>query len=117
MPQISVDYSDGVLLDPAEFVRNLHSRVAKLIDSPVDDCKTVFRRAEEFFVGLGGPRAATVYLEIKILSGRSPEVKKRLAEEVLTLLERSARPGPGVRAHLAVNVVEMDRDFYRKTSL
>ncbi|GAA2248180.1 MULTISPECIES: isomerase [Kitasatospora] len=118
MPQISIDYSEGVAFDRPAFVRDLHSRVAALISSPVDDCKTVFRKAEDFHVGHGGlPRAATVYLEIKLLSGRSRELRTELAEELLSLLERSVRPASGVRAHLAVNVLEMDRDFYRKSAL
>ncbi|MGK4579750.1 5-carboxymethyl-2-hydroxymuconate Delta-isomerase [Kitasatospora sp. HPMI-4] len=118
MPQLSIDYSEGVAFDQPAFVRELHSRVAALISSPVDDCKTVFRKAEEFHVGHGGlPRAATVYLEIRLLEGRSRELRTRLAEETLRLLERFVRPEPGVRAHLAVNVVELDRDFYRKTAM
>ncbi|KJK57360.1 5-carboxymethyl-2-hydroxymuconate Delta-isomerase [Saccharothrix sp. ST-888] len=117
MPQISIDYSAGVGFDRPEFVRNLHSQVAMLISTSVDNCKTVFRRVEELYVGHGGPQAATVYLEIRIIEGRDRATKAKLAAEILNLLARSVEVEPGVRAQVAVNVADHDREFYRKTSL
>ncbi|AUG75998.1 hypothetical protein CFP65_1082 [Kitasatospora sp. MMS16-BH015] len=113
MPQITVDRSWSVALDRAAFAAELHPLVAKTIDTEVASCKTRFRRIEECFVGDGDPSRAMVYLEIKILDGRSPEARTALSEAVLALLREHASVAEG-ELHLAVDVTELDDRFYRR---
>ncbi|MDH6575880.1 isomerase [Kitasatospora sp. MAP5-34] len=115
MPQITVDRSPTLRLDRRPFAAELHPLIASVIDSPVADCKTRFRRIEESFIGDGAPERAMVLLEIRLLSGRSPELKTELAERVLTLLQKHVVPEPGDELHLAVEVVDIDRAAYRKS--
>ncbi|GAA2141879.1 5-carboxymethyl-2-hydroxymuconate Delta-isomerase [Kitasatospora kazusensis] len=115
MPQITVDRSPTLRLDRRPFAAELHPLVASVIGSPAADCKTRFRRIEEAFIGDGTPERAMVLLEIRLLAGRSAEVKTELAERVLALLEKHAVPEPGDELHLAVEVVDVDRASYRKS--
>ncbi|MER5639876.1 isomerase [Kitasatospora sp. NPDC002227] len=114
MPQITVDRSWSVTLDRAAFAAELHPLVAGVIDGSVAECKTRFRRIEECFVGDGDASRAMVYLEIKIMAGRSAEVRTELTERVLELLQRQVGHAEGGELHLAVNVVELDGRFYRR---
>ncbi|MEV6210978.1 isomerase [Kitasatospora sp. NPDC051914] len=114
MPQISVDHSPSPGFDRRAFAAELHPLVAAVIGTTVESCKTRFRAAEETFVGDGDPACATVYLELKILAGRSPETRTELSEAVLDLLKRHVGAGP---VHLAVNVVELDGAVYRSAAL
>ncbi|MCU7821513.1 5-carboxymethyl-2-hydroxymuconate Delta-isomerase [Kitasatospora sp. DSM 101779] len=114
MPQISVDYSPRLGFDRRAFAAELHPLVAAAIDTTVESCKTRFRPVEDAFLGDGDPERAMVYLELKILAGRAPEARTALSESVLDLLKRHV---DGERVHLAVNVVELDREVYRTAAL
>lgn len=114
MPQISVDHSPGLTFDRRAFAAELHPLVATVINTTVEACKTRFRPSEEEFLGAGGPGRTAVYLELAVLTGRTPETRAELAEAVLGLLKQHVA-GPGV--HLAVNVVELDPGVYRTASL
>lgn len=114
MPQITVDHSDRLVLDRAAFAAELHPLVAKTVETTVDACKTRFRRIEESFIGDGDPAQVMLYLEVGILSGRTTEVKAELSDSILALLRSHATAAPGDRLHLAVNVVDLDRETYRK---
>jgi 5-carboxymethyl-2-hydroxymuconate isomerase len=113
VPQTSVDYSQGLAFDGRGFAAELHPLVAELVDSPVESCKTRFRAVEEEFLGDGDPGRSAVYVRLRILAGRPVEVRAELAERVLALLEKHV---PGGRVHLAVDVVEIDRDVYRSAA-
>ncbi|WP_405010420.1 5-carboxymethyl-2-hydroxymuconate Delta-isomerase [Kitasatospora sp. NBC_01539] len=114
MPQIFVDHSSGLAFDRRGFATELHPLVAAVINTTVEACKTRFRGTEEEFLGDGGPGRAAVYLELKVLAGRSPQTRAELSEAVLGLLKRHVT---GERVHLAVNVVELDPAIYRAASL
>ncbi len=115
MPQITVDRSPTLRLDRRAFAAELHPLIASVIDTTVAECKTRFRRIEESFIGDGTPERAMVFLEIRLLAGRSTERKAELAERILTLLQEHVVADPGDELHLAVDVVDMDRGTYRKS--
>lgn len=117
MPQITVDRSPGVALDRRAFAAELHLLVARVIGSPVADCKTRFRRIEECFVGDGDETRLMVFLEIKIMDGRSIELRAELTESVLKLLQEHASAPACGELHLAVDVTELDSRSYRKAVL
>ncbi|MEY9873604.1 5-carboxymethyl-2-hydroxymuconate isomerase [Streptacidiphilus sp. MAP12-33] len=109
MPQILVDHSADLAFDRPAFARELHPLVSKVIDSEISDCKTVFRSATHYLVGDGSPERPVVLVEIKILSGRSAELRAELSARVLGLLEAHVT----APVSLAVEVTELDRATYR----
>ncbi|MEV7564070.1 5-carboxymethyl-2-hydroxymuconate Delta-isomerase [Streptomyces tanashiensis] len=110
MPQITVDYSAP--LDRRGFARALHPLVVETVDTTLDACKTRFREVEELVVGDGAADDAVVHVEIALLSGRTDEVKARLADTVLDLLPAHLKATEGVR--LSVEIRDLDASYRKR---
>jgi 5-carboxymethyl-2-hydroxymuconate isomerase len=109
VPQILVDHSAGLDFDRQAFAKELHPLIAEVIESRISDCKTVFRTAADHLVGDGAGQHPVVLLEIKLLPGRSAELRADLSTRVLALLQAHVT----VPASLAVEITELDRATYR----
>ncbi|MCX4626098.1 isomerase [Streptomyces sp. NBC_01443] len=117
MPQITVDYSASLsdAFDRRGFADALHPLTARIADTPVDTCKTRFRRAEETFVADGAPEHALVHVELALLPGRTDEVKAELSRAVLELVRTyTGSAVPGAVVHWSVDVTELGA-AYRKS--
>ncbi|UQX04408.1 isomerase [Streptomyces sp. RerS4] len=116
MPQITVDYSTSLAeaFDRRAFAAALHRLTAEAVDTPLDTCKTRFRRIarEETYVADGAPEHAVVHVDVALLPGRTPEVKARLSEAVLELL-RAHTASAGLTVHASVDVPDLGA-AYRK---
>ncbi|CAM5234777.1 5-carboxymethyl-2-hydroxymuconate Delta-isomerase [Streptomyces tanashiensis] len=110
MPQITVDYSAP--LDRRGFARALHPLVVETVDTTLDACKTRFREVEELVVGDGAADDVVVHVEIALLSGRTDEVKARLADAVLDLLPAHLKATEGVR--LSVEVRDLEASYRKR---
>ncbi|MFC9327711.1 5-carboxymethyl-2-hydroxymuconate Delta-isomerase [Kitasatospora sp. NPDC057015] len=120
MPQISVDYSANLAdtFDRQALGLALNQLAVKHLDAAPEGCKTRFRPVDgTVVVGELAQEQDLVLAAFHIFPGRSPEAKAGLSEAVLELLAERLTPAPGRRLHAAVDVVEIDRDFYRGTVL
>ncbi|MFG2299851.1 5-carboxymethyl-2-hydroxymuconate Delta-isomerase [Actinacidiphila glaucinigra] len=115
MPHITVDYTGNLAdaFDRRGFATALHPLVAKTIETSVEACKTRFLRSDEYVLADGGPEHALVLVRAAVLSGRTPEAKTRLSEAVLELLKQHLAPTPGLSVQTAVDIVDLDRTWYR----
>ncbi|MFJ4184113.1 isomerase [Kitasatospora sp. NPDC089509] len=109
MPQILVDHSAELALDHAALAADLHKAVTEVIDTTLPECKTLFRPAARHTVGDGASGEALVLVELKILAGRTTELRAELTARVLAVL-RAHLAGPTA---IGVQVTELDRDTYR----
>jgi 5-carboxymethyl-2-hydroxymuconate isomerase len=89
VPQVTVQYPAGLAagFDRRGFALALHSAASELISSPLGGFKTRFVILDEIVVGDGNPNLHMVHTIVDILPGRPAELKARLGELVLTLLE------------------------------
>ncbi|MDX3237244.1 isomerase [Streptomyces sp. ME03-5709C] len=115
MPHITVDYTGNLAdaFDRRGFATALHPLVAELIDTKVEACATRFHRSDEYVLADGAEERALVLVRAAVLSGRTPEAKARLSEAVLELLRKHLAPAPGLVVQTAVDVVDLDRTWYR----
>jgi 5-carboxymethyl-2-hydroxymuconate isomerase len=116
MPQLSVEYSANLagVFDARTFARRLHDIVVETVDTPLGNCKTRLVRLDEALIGDGAPDRAMVHVDLRILSGRTDEQKKRLGQRALALLEAAVAPSQALKAQLTVEVRELDRGNYHK---
>jgi 5-carboxymethyl-2-hydroxymuconate isomerase len=116
MPQLTIEYSANLagLFDARTFARRLHDIVVETVDTPLANCKTRLVRLDEALIGDGSAGHAMVHVDLRILSGRTSEQKRRLGERALALLEAAVAPSQALKAQLTVEVRELDRDHYHK---
>ena len=117
MPHLTLEYTGNVsgVVRPAELLPELHQVLAQEAGIAIGNCKSRAIRRDDFCVGQGEDRRAFVHLEIRVLEGRSPEVKKALSEHSLAVLEdHLASASSELDLQLTVEIVDMQRAGYFK---
>lgn len=119
MPHLTVEYSGNLKYFPeAETLTALNSALATHPALPDEaDIKTRFIVADSFEIGTAPAQRAFVHAQLRLVSGRTPEVKKELSECIAQVLtERTPRPEL-VSIQISVEIVDMDRGSYSKVWL
>lgn len=119
MPHLTIEYSANLPHYPeAETLTALNASLCahpQVQDEA--DLKTRFIVADSFEIGTAPAHRAFVHAQLRLLSGRTPEVKKELSERIAQVLrEQTPRP-QGVMVQLSVEVVDMDRGSYAQERL
>lgn len=118
MPHLIVEYSTNLPHFPeAETLKALNASLSAHPEVQEADLKTRIVVADSFEIGTAPAQRAFVHAQLRLLSGRTPEVKKDLSGRIIAVL-RDLTPRPqGVTVQLSAEVVDMDRGSYAKESL
>lgn len=117
MPQIILEYSTNNAAEPdyAVLFGEIHQLLHTVAGIRLENCKSRARLAEDFFIGDGNASNAFVHLQIRIIEGRSSEIKKAIGEKCLALLKRAyAKSVEALELQITVEVDDLIRDFYFK---
>jgi 5-carboxymethyl-2-hydroxymuconate isomerase len=120
MPHIVIEYTPNLVDLP--FDAMLAAVTRELAQSPEvgdeADLKARVLRAEAFRVGLAEAGMGFIHVTVRILAGRSAAAKKDFSDRVTRgMLGCMPAMPAGLSAYLSVEVVDMDRDSYRKVRL
>lgn len=118
MPQMIIDYSDNIQnLDTQQLMLGLnHALFETGLIAPVNAIKTRIRAHSEFLIGFGEGQQAYIHVHVCILSGRSPEQKQLIADQLSEFLQAfKAYSAEGLEVQLCVELSEMPKIDYRKT--
>ncbi|WP_327291452.1 5-carboxymethyl-2-hydroxymuconate Delta-isomerase [Streptomyces sp. NBC_01198] len=116
MPHTTVEYS-GTLseaLDRPAFGKALHDALVAVAGGRADGCKTRFVRHDDLHIGDGSPHHAMVHVEISLLAGRTPEVKRELTAAVLAALREHTAPTPQYAVQFSVDLRDLDPEAYAR---
>lgn len=117
MPHCILEYSANLpeVPDFQVLFQQLHDVLMASGQFTLDDIKSRAIRHDVFRIGDGDPRRTFVTMNLRLLSGRSDEVKAELSRSVLALLERAfARTLAESICSLTVHVSELYRPSYQK---
>jgi 5-carboxymethyl-2-hydroxymuconate isomerase len=119
MPQIAIEYSANLegAFDPRGLALRLHHFVVETIDTELISCKTRLVKHPQVVICDGADDHAMLHLDIRILSGRSAEEKRRLGEAVHAAAADAVNKPEGLRLQITAEVREIDRDNYHKLRL
>jgi 5-carboxymethyl-2-hydroxymuconate isomerase len=117
MPHVVLEYSDNLLDRPdlGRLLLEIHEALLATGAFARDDIKSRAIRHDTYAVADGAAGRGFVAVEVRILEGRSDEVKAAAADGVLAALERAfpeslARQPVG----FSVEIRDMDRASYRR---
>lgn len=114
MPTIKIHYTDNIKISNKlnDFCRNLHSTLVEVIKTDIHTCRTLIYPCKTYVVGDSSSNFdGFIQLEIDILPGRSPELRKLLGNILLTDL-KSLCNDSDVSIDYRVIVNETDTEFY-----
>jgi len=117
MPHLILEYTAN--LDHArptrELLLSLHHMLNAVAGIRVENCKSRWRRVDNWVVGTGDGTSAFVHLDLRFLEGRSVEIQQAVGEGALEALRSHFLPGPpGVDLQVTVEVGEIRKATYFK---
>ncbi|MGU7770032.1 5-carboxymethyl-2-hydroxymuconate Delta-isomerase [Burkholderia sp. MR1-5-21] len=81
------------------------------------DIKSRALRFDEFVVGTSPAPRAFAHAKLAMLSGRSVDVKRELAEQLLAVLSAHCSAGSGTHLQLCAEMLDIERESYAKASI
>ncbi len=117
MPQIRLEYSANVTLpeDPDLLLSNLHGVLQDCGGISIGNCKSRVFCCRTFRVGRGGSAGAFIHLEVRILEGRSPELKRKIGGALLDVLRQAFEESrEKEELQITVEICDIFRDAYFK---
>jgi 5-carboxymethyl-2-hydroxymuconate isomerase len=117
VPHLTLEYTSNLAREAptSELLLQLHRLLESAAGVPVGNCKSRWRKLEEWAVGDGGVESAFVHLDIRLLEGRAPEVLSETGRSVLDILKSHFLPGPqGREVQITIEIQEIRRDAYFK---
>jgi 5-carboxymethyl-2-hydroxymuconate isomerase len=102
-------FDEGVVL-----LRLNNTLVASGQFAAESDIKSRAVKIENFLVGTLFEKRGFVHVKLALLSGRSPEVKKQLAEKLLEVIQEVGDWPTDVSVQLCVEILDIDRGPYAK---
>ncbi|WP_339858683.1 5-carboxymethyl-2-hydroxymuconate isomerase [Thalassospira alkalitolerans] len=117
MPQIEIEYSANLPI--VEQLRalaiSLHREIAVVADAEPASFKTRLSPLENVVIADGGPHHGMVHLDVRLLSGRSDDVKYEVGRIALETLRVHLENLVGDYAvQFSVEVHDLDRANYHK---
>ena len=116
MPHLTLEYTANLQsFDAAKALAELNQVMVDtgLFHEP--DIKSRAIRLDTFQAGVLCEPRAFVHLTVGILSGRSPEERKRMADALLPVLTATVHSAFSGEIQLSVETLEIDRPSYAKT--
>ncbi len=120
MPHLTIEHSSDIQKNSVKIlqteIQNIMSGVEGNFDA--DQCKARSFSFDEYLVGkLDQSAASFIHITLKVLTGRSAEVRKNLAEKISQFTQKFflELKLETQRCDISVDIVEMERDIYQKT--
>ncbi len=123
MPHIIVEHSKDI---SNKKVIEILPEIQKIIESikggnfTLEACKARSISFDEYFVGSrNNEKSAFLHITVKILAGRTIEIKKELAEKIAKFAEEFLKLQniTKERCDLSVDIVDMEKETYQKITL
>ena len=120
MPHLIVEYSSNLEGFPAAHLLDALNATVIASGQVLNeaDLKSRTVRTEQFVIG-NDPTASRggVHAELRLLAGRTPEVKRDLSDRIATVLREQTPHPAGMLVQLSVDIVDMDKGAYYKGAL
>ncbi len=117
MPHITLQYTDNIspLPDFKVLFSTIHGILNNIAGIKIENCKSRAVPLSEYFIGEGKLSEGFIHLEVKILMGRSKELKSDLGKALLNELERTfLHSGNKMKLQITTEILDIDKDFYYK---
>lgn len=117
MPHLILEYTGNISqrIDCRVLFSRLHHILINEGRFNIDSCKSRAVRLESYWVGAGEAQDAFVHLDLRLLEGRSTDLKRRLGQLCLQWLESYFEPSLArLTLQISVEVSDIERATYFK---
>lgn len=123
MPHIIVEHSNSISKEQAlNLGFQVQIEMVKIIEGNFDpdQCKIRSLSFDDFFIGKKSQKDADfIHITIKILKGRSLEVRQKLARQMVIFTENfyKLHINKKLQCDISIDIVEMNSDSYQKVRI
>lgn len=112
MPHIIIECSEQIatILAFEELAPKIHQFLTDTLPTEYANCKTRIVSSSQYLIG-GNPKQNFLHVTLKILPGRSPEIKNKVAHTLLEMLNQNISLTNVV---LSLEIIEIDTNNYFK---
>ena len=122
MPHLIVEHSYDIASEP---ITQLQQDIQVIMSQSegnftIEGCKTRSFTFGDYFVGsLNQEESSFIHITLKILSGRSQEVRKALSDKIMTYLDQfvSNQNLSSKRCDISIDICEMEKETYGKARI
>lgn len=118
MPHLTLEYTGNLPgLDVQQALAALNAALLESGHFEGPDIKSRALRLADYSVGDGAEAGAFAHVTLRLLSGRTSQVRATLASSLLAALCRFLRADLSASAQVSVEVIELDRSSYVKAQV
>lgn len=119
MPHMTVEYTNNLQgIDEVALMAALTNAVC---DHPTvadeADVKARIAALSNYQIGRNNAGRAFAHVELRLMAGRTAEVKKELSDRIAAVLKSVIPAQAGLEVQLSVDIVDMDKPSYFKGKL
>lgn len=121
MPHLYVEYTANLKgIDEAALMEQLNQAIcthATVTDEADVKTRIAALPTAQYRIGLNSTGRAFAHAELRLMAGRSPEVKKALSDSIAQVFKTAIPAQPTLEVQLSVDIVDMDKGSYFKGKL
>ncbi len=117
MPQITLQITDNIKALP-EFYHlfaEVHTAINSIAGIKIDNCKSRVILLDNYHIGDGRDNKGFIHLEVKILEGRTNEIKSEIGKKSLQILKTSFKENNNLLdLQMTVEIIDIQNNCYYK---
>lgn len=115
MPHLLLECSDNIapVLNFDSIFNNLHEFLAGTLPTQIESCKSRCTIYSNYFIGKDFTKSSFIHLTIKILPGRTKEIKKQVGTYVLDLFKRELAMHHREDTCISVEILDLSEQYYK----
>lgn len=90
----------------------LHTKLSELLPTQISSCKSRVITSQDYLVG-DKENNLFIHLTIKILSGRTNEIKQQAGEKILTYLKEIVQELSIIDVSISVEILDLSQNYYK----
>lgn len=117
MPHITLQYTDNIGLKSSfnQLFPAVHQTINTIAGIKIDNCKSKAIKLEQYYIGDGSANNGFLHLEVKILEGRSAEIKSEIGKKLLQILKTHFNNKNKILdLQITVEIIDIEKNCYYK---
>jgi len=117
MPHLTLEYTANLQEQApnADLLLGLHQLLEAVAGIKIENCKSRWRRVDDWVAGTGEGESAFVHLNLRFLEGRRLDVQQAIGAGAVDILRAHFTPAPvGLDLQITVEIQEIRKSTYFK---
>ena len=117
MPQITLQFTDNIKSLPKfnELFSEVHAAINAIAGIKIENCKSKAIQIERYYIGVGTNNKGFIHLEVKILEGRTAEIKSEMGKSLLQILKNKFKESiSSMDLQITIEIIDILKNCYYK---